>query len=273
MTGRVDFVEAGAGPLVVLVHSSMSGARQWPALMGDLQDRFLVRAVNLFGYGATPAWSDREPPSLDDFAALVAQSVPPTARRVSLIGHSFGGAVAMQAARRLGSRVERLVLIEPSLFYLLRAEGRHAAFAEIYALAARMHECAAIGALAAAAEMFIDYWSGPETWAASSDRRRAAYVAAVPLVLDDWNACVFGDTTLAQWAKVLPERTLVVSSSTPKRPSHEIMRLLCAACPDWRFERTVEGGHMAPLTHPHLINAIVARFLVSEREMADSVPA
>jgi pimeloyl-ACP methyl ester carboxylesterase len=49
---NVDFVEAGSvGPVVMLVHSSVSGARQWRRLMEDLKDRFRVRAVNLFGYG------------------------------------------------------------------------------------------------------------------------------------------------------------------------------------------------------------------------------
>ena len=60
---QVDFIEAGDGPLVVLVHASMAGARQWFSLIGQLQDRFRVRAVNLFGYGGTPNCS--HPPTLD----------------------------------------------------------------------------------------------------------------------------------------------------------------------------------------------------------------
>ena len=49
---KADFLEAGsAGPVVMLVHSSVSGARQWRRLIDDLKDRFRVRAVNLFGYG------------------------------------------------------------------------------------------------------------------------------------------------------------------------------------------------------------------------------
>ena len=53
----VDFMNAGSsGPIVILVHSSVAGARQWRRLMDDLQDRFRIRAVNLFGYGKTPAW-------------------------------------------------------------------------------------------------------------------------------------------------------------------------------------------------------------------------
>ncbi len=43
---EVDYLEAGSdGPVVVLVHSSVAGARQWRRLMEDLQDDFRVRAV------------------------------------------------------------------------------------------------------------------------------------------------------------------------------------------------------------------------------------
>jgi pimeloyl-ACP methyl ester carboxylesterase len=152
----VDFTEAGAGSLVVLVHSSMAGARQWSALTHDLQDRYLVRAVNLFGYGNTPTWSQTKPPSLDDYVELVASAV--SARNVTLIGHSFGGAVAMQAAAHQ-SRVQvgRLVLIEPSPFYLLDIRGHREAFCEISSLAEYTSRCIANRIPEAVAERFIDY--------------------------------------------------------------------------------------------------------------------
>ena len=51
---KVDFLEAGSGPVVMLVHSSVSGAGQWRCLMDDLKADYYVRAVNLFGYGETP---------------------------------------------------------------------------------------------------------------------------------------------------------------------------------------------------------------------------
>jgi pimeloyl-ACP methyl ester carboxylesterase len=60
---KVDFLEScAAGPVVMLVHSSPSGARQWRRLMEDLKDRFRVQAVNLFGYGETPALAGRNEP-------------------------------------------------------------------------------------------------------------------------------------------------------------------------------------------------------------------
>jgi pimeloyl-ACP methyl ester carboxylesterase len=257
----VDFLEAGTVSPVILVHSSMAGAHQWSALMRELEGRFLVRAVNLFGYGGTPAWSRAEPPSLDDYAALVVRAVPPEARGVRLVGHSFGGAVAMRAAERLGARVESLVLVEPSLFYLSNTKGRQKAFSEIHALALRMKELAAVGAAERAAHQFIDYWAGQGAWTASSAQRQSIYTAFVRVVLHEWDAILVGDTTPEQWRERLPARTLIISSPNPMDPSRAVMQVLSDACSGWAVEHLSEGGHLAPITHPHVVNPVIAGFL------------
>jgi pimeloyl-ACP methyl ester carboxylesterase len=223
---KADFLEAGAGPLVMLVHSSMSGARQWTALMNVLQDRFRVRAVNLFG------------------------------ERIAVVGHSFGGAVAMAACRRLGDRVEKLVLIEPSLFSLLSLAGRHEAFAEISAVAASMRH----GTREEAAERFVGYWTGRDAWERTSPERRAAYARMVDLVLFEWTV-LEGNTPVEAWADALPRRTLLLSAKDTKRPSREMVELLLHACPHWALAGVPEGGHLAPLARPDLVNPIVAAFL------------
>ena len=55
-TLHIDHSDAGAGPPVVLIHSSVSGNRQWRSLVEALRDRHRVLAVNLFGYGETTPW-------------------------------------------------------------------------------------------------------------------------------------------------------------------------------------------------------------------------
>lgn len=258
----VDFTEAGAGSLVVLVHSSMAGARQWSALAHDLQDRYLVRAVNLFGYGNTPAWSETKPPSLNDYAELVASAVPESARNVALIGHSFGGAVAMQAAaHQLRVQVERLVLIEPSPFYLLDIRGHREAFCEISSLAEYTSRCIANRIPEAAAERFIDYWCGAGTWTASSADRQAVFTRSIGLLLAEWNALLAGENTLAEWTAELPHDTLMISSTKTTLPSRELVKLLLDARPDWEWASICDAGHMAPLTHPQLVNSIIRGFL------------
>ena len=153
----VDFIEAGStGPVVVLVHSSVSGARQWRRLMDDLKDRFRVRAVNLFGYGKTPPWPADATQSLDDQARLVEAVLPADAREVHLVGHSFGASVAMKAAARLSGRVAKLVLLETNPVYLLPHFGRSAAFAEIMELRNCIKTFGARGEWATAAQRFAD---------------------------------------------------------------------------------------------------------------------
>jgi pimeloyl-ACP methyl ester carboxylesterase len=253
---EIDVVTEGRGPAVVLVHSSMAGARQWSRLTRELADRFTVHAVNLFGYGKTPAWSDAQPPSLDDYADAVS-AIAPSGERISMVGHSFGGAVAMQAALRLGERVDRLVLIEPSLFYLLRLHGRTGAYGEIAAVAQHTaHPDATVGA-----GQFIDYWSGPGAWAATPAERQAAFTRQVGVVAHEFGAVLDGGTPRETWATALPRNTLLLCSQAPRRPSREIIELLSAAQPAWGVTRLPDGGHMAPLTHPELVNPVVQSFL------------
>jgi pimeloyl-ACP methyl ester carboxylesterase len=114
----------------MLVHSSVSGARQWRGLIDDLKSHFQVRAVNLFGYGKTPPWPAESRQSLTDHARLVEAALPAGADKICLVGHSFGGAVAMKVAARLSGRVAKLVLLEPIPFQLLAQAGCKDAFAE-----------------------------------------------------------------------------------------------------------------------------------------------
>lgn len=268
-----DFIEAGAGPLVVLVHSSTSGARQWSALINELQGRFCLRALNLFGYGGTPAWSGAKPPPLASFASLVASVVPDTERNVHLVGHSFGGAVAMQAAaRQLRGRVANLVLIEPSLFYLLDCCDRPEAFDEISTLAEYTKGRIAEGAPEAAAERFIDYWCGVGTWLASSAERKRAFARAIAHVPNEFDAVLTGETPPAVWCGVLPRRTLIIACAKTTRPSREVVEVLLNAQSHWEIACVSEAGHMAPLTHPEVVNPIIRNYLTYENraDIADN---
>lgn len=260
-TIKPDFLEAGSGSAVMLVHSSVSGARQWRRLMDDLQADHHVRAVNLFGYGKTPPWPDETPQSLDDQARLVEAALPPDAADISVVGHSFGGAVAMKLAARLPGRVTKLALLEANPFYLLRQAGRTAAFAEAMALRDCIKQCGARGAWAMAAERFADYWGGAGSWDSMPADRRDAFAQALKPNYFEWDAVMDETTPLEQWARLAPRATLFVSDPGTVAPIREIAALLRGACPTWRFEEIAGGGHMAPLTRPEIVNPLVRAFL------------
>lgn len=96
-------------PLVVLVHGYLGGAAQWAGEIAALSDRFDLFAPALPGFGDAAG----APPltSIADFAAHVLDQIDARgAERFILLGHSMGGMIAQDMARRVPERVERLVL-------------------------------------------------------------------------------------------------------------------------------------------------------------------
>jgi carboxypeptidase C (cathepsin A) len=52
-----------------------------------------------------------------------------------------------------------------------------------------------------------------------------------------------------------------VSAADTMRPIAAIVEVLKQLVPDWHYATVAEGGHMAPLTRPDLINPIVTAWL------------
>lgn len=258
----MDVLDAGHGPPVVLLHSSVSGNRQWKALTADLADSHRVLAINLLGYGDTPPWCGTGPQRLTDQAALVHAVLDGIGEPVALVGHSFGGAVAMRAAVELGDRVGALVLLEPNPFSLLARAGRTEAYAEACALRDLVRRHGGAQEWDVVAERFSDYWLGEGTWAVMPAPRRAAFIAALLPNQHEWDAVIDPDMTVEG---VAPRdvRTIVVHDPATRRPIRELVEVLRDARPAWRFHALTGGGHMAPLVRPDLVNPVVTSFLAA----------
>src|SRR5262245_28687096 len=196
---KIDYTADGQGQPVVLIHSSVSANRQWRALTEALKDRYHVLAVNLFGYGETTPWPGTSPQSLYAQAQLVMALCDEVGGPVHLVGHSFGGSVALKAASLLGPRVGRLVLIEPNPFHLLEQAGRRDAFLESRELRDYVKCFGSLGDWSTVAERFADYWLGDGSWSAMPERRRAAFIASVPPNFHEWDAVMSEKTPIAEW--------------------------------------------------------------------------
>ena len=256
----IEHSDAGEGRAVVLIHCSVSGIRQWRSLTEVLADRYRVRAINLYGYGATTPWPDGELQTLEAQARLVVAACDDCGEPVSLVGHSFGGTVALKAATLLGPRLASMVLIEPNPVYLLSQAGRDEEFAEVCALRDHVKRFGALGDWEAVAERFADYWVGDGAWAEMPEARRAAFAELLPPNFHEWDAAM-GERTTVEDLAALDSRTLVMTDPATRRPIRAIAEILAQACPGWTFQDIPAGGHMAPLTRPDLVNPMVRAFL------------
>ncbi len=257
---RIDHTDDGQGQTVVLIHSSVSANRQWRALTEALKDGYRVLAINLYGYGETTCWPGTSPQSLYAQAQLVLALCEETTTPIHLVGHSFGGSVALKAASILGHRVGDLILLEPNLFNLLKQNVRPRAFSESRALRDHVKCFGSLGDWPKVAERFADYWLGDGSWDSMPEKRRGAFVDSLPPNFHEWDAIMEEEATVDEWM-ALPARTLLVSDAATRRPIREIVEIFAKACPHWTFRTITGGGHMAPLTHPDLINPIVRQFL------------
>jgi pimeloyl-ACP methyl ester carboxylesterase len=200
-----------------------------------------VLAPNLWGYGQTTAWSADRPQAPDDPLRIVRAVCEGLPGPIRIVGHSYGGWVAMRAALELGGRASHLVLLEPCPYSLLRLAGRHEALAEVMALCDAITRLGPQGRWLEVAGRFADYFGDDGTWAAMPPERREAFTRQLQPNLHEWDG-VLADETSPQAFGRMPARVLVVGAPGTRRPIREIDEVLRDACPHWRFVRLPEGG-------------------------------
>jgi pimeloyl-ACP methyl ester carboxylesterase len=259
------FREAGAGPAVVCIHSSASSSAQWRSLMERLAPRYRVIAVDLYGSGRTPAWPGDRPMRLDDQVALLEPVFRAAGDRFHLVGHSFGGAIALKAAFVHRNRVLSLALYEPVLFSVLMADAPDGVAArEILAVRDDTIRLVERGELDAAAARFVDYWIDEGAWAATPESRKPAIAGAMRAVKREWHAA-FSEPTPLHAFGAIDVPTLLLTGRESKASARAIARLLRAVLLRVCAEDLEGLGHMAPVTHPERVNPLIERFLDTVR--------
>lgn len=256
---RYQLTASQSGEVAVLIHGGATSSRQWKALAGTLQGTFHVIAPDLYRADGTPSWGGPGPYRLEDAARFISQHCLDF-DRVNLVGHSLGGAVAMEAAAQLGERVGRLVLLEPAAYPLLRGQP---VYDQVTSLYARTVASASRGDWMAVAEAFFRAFLGNEAWEVMPQERRERSALSVRHTVHDWEALLRIGRTLEDLKRLLPERTLVVGAPDTWAPLRAVVELLQANFPHWRFAELLGGGHMAPLIHPELVNPLMFEFLTA----------
>jgi pimeloyl-ACP methyl ester carboxylesterase len=111
---RTNYLEQGTGAPVLLIHGSgpgVSAYANWRLTIPDLAQRFRVVAPDMAGFG----FSERPADARYDLDRWVGQAVGLLdalgLERASVVGNSFGGAVALRLAATHPDRVDRLVLM------------------------------------------------------------------------------------------------------------------------------------------------------------------
>jgi pimeloyl-ACP methyl ester carboxylesterase len=122
---RMRVVEAGSGPPLILIHDVLVSHLEFESVIGRLATRYRVLAPDLPGFGE----SEKPAPTrygygIESFSeAIVDMIAALELGRVSIVGHSLGGATAITLAAEHPELLERLVLVD-AMSYPFRLDAR-----------------------------------------------------------------------------------------------------------------------------------------------------
>jgi pimeloyl-ACP methyl ester carboxylesterase len=109
---RRAFVKAGTGPALLLLHGLGCDHTTWLPVIATLSRRYTVIAPDLLGHGRSA--KPRADYSLGGYANGMRDLLTVLGiDKVTVVGHSFGGGVAMQFGYQFPERTERMVLVAP----------------------------------------------------------------------------------------------------------------------------------------------------------------
>lgn len=243
----------GDGPQTgLMIHCALSHHQALLRLARMMGVGYRFTLFDLPGHGASAEWD-----GVADLQALSTQiAVELCAPGSHVIGHSFGGTVALRLAVERPDLVARLTLCEPVFFAAVRQEPAYAAYLERFA---PYLKAMAAGDHAAAAAAFQSQW-GESDWdqlpsfaRAELTKRIALIAASLPAIEGD-SGGVFAPGRLEQLRCPV---TLIRGERTEPIMRH-VHRAIMARISQATEVVITRAGHMAPLTHARAVAAALA---------------
>jgi len=267
---RIASVEQGpqTGTAIAL-HCSGADGSQWKRLAAAAGKHFDILAPGLLGAAERPRWRGEHAFSLLNEARAIVELIDSLHGQVHVVGHSYGGGVALKVALLRPWKVKSMALYEPSAFHLLKqADGEgQAMLGEIEDLAGKVDSALINGAYEQGARAFVDYWNGDNAWDSLRPEIRERLTGWLPNASAHFRALIDDDTPLALY-RLIKCPVLLMQGEQARRPSRSIVKLLRGALPASALAEVAGAGHMGPVTHADAVNSLVIRHMAS---VGDSV--
>ena len=241
---EIAYLDRGKGPAVIIAHCSSASHKEWLPLIETLEPDWRVLAPDFIGYGRSDAW-----PEGKVFTGKADLAV---------------AAMALEAARELGPKVQSLTLIEPVSFNLLRVEGRPE-WTQIERLGVAVISAVSNGKDREAAAAFMRYWLGRLRWWLSPEKFKAAITATIHKVALEFMILIEADKKLSDYASVTVPTLLIAGGKTPA-PTRAVVDMLGATLPNAEVTVIKGAGHMSPFTHPSEVSRMIAGHLAARRQ-------
>ena len=243
---------------VLLIHSSGFTSRQWRRLGEQLAPRHRVIAPDLIGYGTAERWPAGEPFHFEKDVAALAALAALLGEPMHVVGHSYGGLLALQLALARPDLVRRIAVYEPVTFGLLDEPEDAPAREAIDEIGEYRPDAAWLDEVWL--ERFADWWQGPGAWRALPEETRRAF-REVAWKMSQEVATLSADRTSRERYATITAPTLVLAGERTQPAELHVVRKLARMLPRAELQLVPGAGHMGPVTHAAAVNAAIAAFL------------
>lgn len=254
---------------VIALHSSASNGRQWNKLREDLEQQHIVETPELPGY-------DRKIDRLPDIRGLESVVTPMISHisrfgePVHLVGHSFGGGVALKIALVYPQLVKSLTLYEPIAFHLLLDSDAvdRALVWELQQIAHSMTGQLNSGADNIDMSPFIDFWNGTGCWQNMPEAARDKIAGTAENVVGDFEA-ELGETWSLDDLLKLDIPTQVMMGMDSPAVAQRMSKLVFDGVPDAELVMLPGLDHMAPINAPNWVNPRIVQHIARADRRAE----
>ena len=171
---EINYIEAGSGTPVILIHGSVSDYREWSKQITSLSDHYRVIAYsrryhwpNLAASAEADASLAQQVQDLSEFIKAIGIG------SAHIVGHSYGGAIALSYALQHPDKVKSLVLAEPAVSSVMsKTPENDTVSKEAQAIRAKMKEVFATGNAETIAKTYADHVAPGDFERATPDERK-----------------------------------------------------------------------------------------------------
>jgi pimeloyl-ACP methyl ester carboxylesterase len=256
----VFYLEEGAGTPVICLHAGAGSSLQWRLLMRGLKASHRLLAPDLMGEGRTGIPAQVGAPTLEYDLDIVSHLLEMLPEPAHLVGHSYGGVIALHSAMRDPSRVRSVTIYEPVTLYLLDTAPA-AYLEEVLKLREEVVGRLERQDVAGATAHFIDYWNGRGAYAMLPEMLQSGMRRSIHKIGGGWDVLTTYPEQLL--LKHLSMPLLALHGETSPEPARWVAARWKELLPHARLQMIRGAGHMAPVTHPGPFNAAVRDFLES----------
>ena len=242
------FTVQGNGPSIVFIHGSFATDATWKKYCEQLHPHHQCISIKLPGHGGAPEPTDFDAPS-EDLELNIIESIikQHCSEPVHVVGHSYGGVVALNLAMNQAVSIKQLTLFEPVAVWALNNQNYASQYQTVsnflssYRAAAHNNE-------PYACQRVIDFWGGKSAFASLPVHIQEAMPALTKNNLRHWQICTQLNFTLNH-LRAISATTKIIFGDQSNPLLNDISKILKQQIPNASLHSIKGASHFLVNSH------------------------